>query len=265
MSTLVLWTARQCSRGRLSRLCVRYISWWIVWEALPSRTPAQAASVRQGATRVIEERRLQALRRLYMRFTGDVSRLAVLCQRIAETEDILHAFSAPPSRPALDCTSLGERIRRRLGEAITSCEGAVFFQLMRHVDPIPGAGCLADFGLDACLPRSLRDQSWPRSVAVAIPSSFDVEHLSGIQVLDLLAVCNPHDRDAYLSFEPREHVYAWQGRRIGLSVTGLVHSLVQTFEPRDALLAMRKRSELAATRVRYTEHGVRVEKAHACK
>ena len=203
------------------------------------QTPAQAASVRQGATRVIEERRLQALRRLYMRFTGDVSRLAVLCQRIAETEDILHAFSAPPSRPALDCTSLDERIRRRLGEAITSCEGAVFFQLMRHVDPIPGAGCLADFGLDACLPRSLRDQSWPRSVAVAIPSSFDVEHLSGIQVLDLLAVCNPHDRDAYLSFEPREHVYAWQGRRIGLSVTGLVHSLVQTFEPRDALLAMR--------------------------
>ena len=68
----------------------------------------------------------------------------------------------------------------------------------------------------------------------------DVEKLTGIVILDVLAELHSHPRDNDLLFRDVDHSYTWRGQRVSLSVTGLIHSLAQSFNPTAALAAMHR-------------------------
>ena len=147
----------------------------------------------------------------------NLSNFGLACQRIQATKDIVY-LSACAERSwltSLDSGVLPESTQHRLDHSL---RGRHIFQLNMDVARTPGNCCLADVGLEACLPESLREWSWPRSVVVASPSSFNTGHLSGIYVLDVLAAINSHVRDTHLSFQARELLHAWKGLQISLSL-----------------------------------------------
>ena len=190
-------------------------------------------------TMQVERRRLDALRRLYLRFVGDVPSFLRLCERVEASQNIVCDREVSVS-DATDVMRMDESMLASLHAAASeSQEVGIFFAVETTVREIPGNVSLSDFGLHTCLPPCLRAGTWPRSVAVATPSSFNVEFLSGVSVVDVLSVVNPHTRDSNLQFREADHSYTWRGHRVSLSVTGLIHSLVQTFNPAEALRAMR--------------------------
>ncbi|CAE7360985.1 unnamed protein product, partial [Symbiodinium sp. KB8] len=95
---------------------------------------------------------------------------------------------------------------------------SAFFSVAAEMDRPSGTGSLFDFALDAFLPRSVRQ--W-----------------TGLSILDVLSIVHPHPRDAHLQFRDLDHSYTWQGRKVSLSVTGLIHKLAQSFNALEALRA----------------------------
>ncbi|CAE7208534.1 unnamed protein product [Symbiodinium microadriaticum] len=116
---------------------------------------------------------------------------------------------------------------------------ATFFAIDRNAMRIPGSFGLVDVELDAVLPPPLRERRFPRSIVLEPPSSFDTTHLGGMSVLDVLSRANLHPRDRNLQFQDTDHIYTWEGRRVSVSVTSLIHGLTHQFSPADALRAMR--------------------------
>ena len=58
-------------------------------------------------------------------------------------------------------------------------------------------------------------------------------------VIDHLQHIHPHARDAHLSFEARSHTYFWDGKRVSISTTGLIHKFSHRFDPAEAIAKMR--------------------------
>ena len=131
-------------------------------------------------------------------------------------------------------------VLRRLQDVVHAQEAGTFFVVDDTRRMISRHYSLLDFELESSLPACLRHATWPRSVCVGTPASFDVEKLTGIVILDVLAVLHSHPRDKDLLFRDVDHSYTWRGQRVSLSVTGLIHSLAQSFNPTAALAAMRR-------------------------
>ena len=126
---------------------------------------------------------------------------------------------------------------QRIHQARGQLEESAFFSVAAEMDRPSGTGSLFDFALDAFLPRSVRQWTGPRSICVATSSSFNAERLQGLSILDVLSIVHPHPRDAHLQFRDLDHSYTWQGRKVSLSVTGLIHKLAQSFNALEALRA----------------------------
>ena len=191
-------------------------------------------------TLAIERRRLEALRKQYLRFDGQVSDFEVLCDRMQSLQDVLSldVSDRQPSGPVLQ-TAEARNLWRQVHMACETLEESVFLSVRPGTERIANNASLLDFNLGGCLPISVRQWAGPRSACVAIPSSFNVERLAGTAVLDILALAAPHPRDADLQFRDVDHTYTWQGRRVSLSVTALIHSLGQRFDSAAVLEAMR--------------------------
>ena len=186
----------------------------------------------------IEKRRMDALKRLYLTFTGDISSFRRLCDRMEATQNIVLSCDGG-SASATGVIQIDDSILQRLHGAVEGLEIGHFITLDTGFQTRYGNCCLSDFSLHTCLPGCVGSGHWPRSIVVATPSNFNVELLSGVAVLDVLSVLNPHPRDSSLQFREVDHSYTWNGCKVSLSVTGLIHSLVQQFNPVQALRAMR--------------------------
>ena len=115
---------------------------------------------------------------------------------------------------------------------------STFFAIDRNAMRIPGSFGLVDVELDAVLPP-LREHRYPRSIVLEPPSCFDTTQLRGMNVLDVLSRVNPHPRDRNLQFQDTDHIYTWEGCRVSVSVTSLIHGRTHQFNPADALRATR--------------------------
>ena len=184
------------------------------------------------------KRRMDALKRLYLTFTGDISSFRRLCDRMEATQNIVLSCDGG-SASATGVIQIDDSILQRLHGAVEGLEIGHFITLDTGFQTRYGNCCLSDFSLHTCLPGCVGSGHWPRAIVVATPSNFNVELLSGVAVLDVLSVLNPHPRDSSLQFREVDHSYTWNGCKVSLSVTGLIHSLVQQFNPVQALRAMR--------------------------
>ncbi|CAE7582461.1 unnamed protein product [Symbiodinium sp. CCMP2592] len=128
---------------------------------------------------------------------------------------------------------------RRLERSIQHNGVSAFFAIDRNGTKTPGRFGLIDVDLAAVLPPALRDLRNPRTIVLESPSCFDITHLAGMNVLDVLSHVHLHPRDCSLQFEELEHIYTWEGRRVSVSVTSLIHGLTHQFNSADALRAMR--------------------------
>ena len=188
----------------------------------------------------IEKRRLQALRKQYLRFQGDQVGFEQLCHRMVTVEDVLSVNFSNVQSPMEELRDAPDvHLMQRIHQARGQLEESVFFSVAGEMDRPSGTCSLFDFELDAFLPRSVRQWTGPRSTCVSSPSSFNVERLEGLSVLDVLSIVHPHPRDAHLQFRDLDHSYTWQGRKVSLSVTGLIHKLAQSFNALEAVRAMR--------------------------
>ena len=207
---------------------------------LEDRLGGSSVQVTPSVRLQIEKRRLQALRKQYLCFQGDQVKFQHLCQRMLAVEDVLH-FDFPSVQLSIEGSEAtpGVPLMQRIHEARDQMEESVFFSVTVQMDRPSGTCSLYDFELDACLPRSVRQWTGSRSICVASPSSFNVERLEGLAILDILSIVHPHPRDACLQFRDLDHSYTWRGCKVSLSVTGLIHKLAQSFNAMEALRAMR--------------------------
>ena len=207
---------------------------------LEDRLGGSSVQVTSSVRLQIEKRRLQALRRQYLCFQGDQVGFEQLCHRMVAVEDVLSVNLSNVQPPVEELEAAPDvHLMQRIHQACGQLEESVFFSVAAQMDRPSGTCSLFDFALDAFLPRSVGQWTGPRSICVASPSSFNVERLEGLAILDILAIVHPHPRDAHLQFRDLDHSYTWQGRKVSLSVTGLIHKLAQSFNALEALQAMR--------------------------
>jgi hypothetical protein len=83
----------------------------------------------------------------------------------------------------------------------------------------------------------------PPPAPASFGEDFDIgHHLSQHKLLALnqLQLANPHPLDASIAFSEKDHVYTFQGRRVQHSVTEVVGSLCESFDPTYAVELMKK-------------------------
>ena len=102
-------------------------------------------------TMQVERRRLDALRRLHLKFVGDVPSFLHLCERVEATQHIVCDREVSVA-DAANVMHMDESILLSLHTAaIESQEVGIFFAVETTVRGIPGNVSLSDFGLHACL------------------------------------------------------------------------------------------------------------------
>jgi hypothetical protein len=79
----------------------------------------------------------------------------------------------------------------------------------------------------------------PSSFTFHMTSIPEVDSHRTLRTCEALAQINPAVQDASLSFESEAHVYTFRGKRIGLSVTGLIHKYSEPFDAAVALMKMK--------------------------
>ena len=103
-----------------------------------------------------------------------------------------------------------------------------------------GFKCLQDFGLQALLPIMLQGGYLQRSIMPVKPTTWPSK---SPEVVDHLKLLHPHPRDKLLSFEASSHTYFWDGRKVSISTTGLIHRFSHGFDPTRALAQMQAGSQ----------------------
>lgn len=104
---------------------------------------------------------------------------------------------------------------------------------------IQGLIALSHHGVEELLPPLLRDGYLTRSIIPQKPSSWPC---SPPRTVDHLKFLNPNEADGRLIFQERGHAYFWDGRKVGRSVTQLIHAYCQEFDPQAAIVGMRRSS-----------------------
>ena len=97
---------------------------------------------------------------------------------------------------------------------------------------------LRSLEMDSILPDILRAGVVRRSVMPHPPTQWCTVK-SWPVIIDHLKISNPHPRDARLVFEARDHMYFWDGTPTAGSVTKLIHTFTQPFDPDCVIAGMR--------------------------
>ena len=103
----------------------------------------------------------------------------------------------------------------------------------------PNFFCLRDFNLHTLLPLTLQEGFLQRSI---MPQKSAAWPCNSPEVLDHLQLLHPHPRDQWLTFQADVHVYFWNGRKVSLSATGLIHKFSHVFDPNSTIEQMRRGS-----------------------
>lgn len=100
---------------------------------------------------------------------------------------------------------------------------------------LPGRLSLRDLGLEAMLSPMVRDGYVQRSVMPEKPLAWPAVCP---EVIDHMRLLNAHPRDARLQFDAPSHTYFWDGQKVGISTTGLLHQFSQGFNAEEAIAKM---------------------------
>lgn len=102
-----------------------------------------------------------------------------------------------------------------------------------------GLSSLRDGQLMPLLPQLLQSGYIQRSIMPKRPQSWPA---AAPEIIDHLQHINDHPRDACLTFDASSHTYFWNGCRVSISATGLIHRFAHSFQPQQAIAAMRSGS-----------------------